>query len=111
MKTRLYSLPDWQEILREFGWADAPSDKEEIGSMGVTGMQSAAFDTFLHDLCDGQSVPLRVCYENSFCLSCDVTAAYDPNFPEVFEKHNAAQKQEGGQKKDSFRSGRKFQKR
>ena len=42
MKTRLYSLPDWQEILREFGWADAPSDKE-----------SAAFDTFLHDLCDG----------------------------------------------------------
>ena len=66
------------------------ADKEEIGSMGVTGMQSAAFDTFLHDLCDGQSVPLRVCYENSFCLSCDVTAAYDPNFPEVFEKRNAA---------------------
>ena len=66
------------------------ADKEEIGSMGVTGMQSAAFDTFLHDLCDGQNVPLRVCYENSFCLSCDVTAAYDPNFPEVFEKRNAA---------------------
>ena len=66
------------------------ADKEEIGSMGVTGMQSAAFDTFLHDLCDGQSVPLRACYENSFCLSCDVMAAYDPNFPEVFEKRNAA---------------------
>ena len=66
------------------------ADKEEIGSMGVTGMQSAAFDTFLHDLCDGQSVPLRACYENSFCLSCDVTAAYDPNFPDVFEKRNAA---------------------
>ena len=66
------------------------ADKEEIGSMGVTGMQSAAFDTFLHDLCDGQSVPLRACYENSFCLSCDVTAAYDPNFPEVVEKRNAA---------------------
>ena len=66
------------------------ADKEEIGSMGVTGMQTAAFDTFLHDLCDGQSVPLRACYENSFCLSCDVTAAYDPNFPEVFEKRNAA---------------------
>lgn len=66
------------------------ADKEEIGSMGVTGMQSAAFDTFLHDLCDGQGVPLRACYENSFCLSCDVTAAYDPNFPEVFEKRNAA---------------------
>ena len=66
------------------------ADKEEIGSMGVTGMQPAAFDTFLHDLCDGQGVPLRACYENSFCLSCDVTAAYDPNFPEVFEKRNAA---------------------
>ena len=66
------------------------ADKEEIGSMGVTGMQSAAFDTFMHDLCDGQGVPLRACYENSFCLSCDVTAAYDPNFPEVFEKRNAA---------------------
>ena len=66
------------------------ADKEEIGSMGVTGMQSAAFDTFLHDLCDGQGVALRECYENSFCLSCDVTAAYDPNFPEVFEKRNAA---------------------
>ena len=66
------------------------ADKEEIGSMGVTGMQSAAFDTFLHALCDGQGVPLRACYENAFCLSCDVTAAYDPNFPEVFEKRNAA---------------------
>ena len=66
------------------------ADKEEIGSMGVTGMQSAAFDTFLHDLCDGQGVPLRACFENAFCLSCDVTAAYDPNFPEVFEKRNAA---------------------
>ena len=66
------------------------ADKEEIGSMGVTGMQSAAFDTFMHDLCDGQNVPLRACYENAFCLSCDVTAAYDPNFPEVFEKRNAA---------------------
>ena len=32
------------------------ADKEEIGSMGVTGMQSAAFDTFLRDLCDGQGV-------------------------------------------------------
>ena len=30
------------------------------------------------------------CYENSFCLSADVTAAFDPNFAEVYEKHNAA---------------------
>ena len=66
------------------------ADKEEIGSDGVTGMQSAAFDTFMEDLCAAQDVPLRVCYEKSFCLSADVTAAYDPNFAEVFEKRNAA---------------------
>ncbi len=66
------------------------ADKEEIGSMGVTGMQSAAFDTFMHDLCDSQGVLLRECYENSFCLSADVTAAYDPNFAEVYEKRNSA---------------------
>ena len=62
----------------------------EIGSMGVTGMQSAAFDTFMHDLCDSQGVLLRECFENSFCLSADVTAAYDPNFAEVYEKRNSA---------------------
>ena len=66
------------------------ADKEEIGSMGVTGMQSACFDTFMNDLCDAQGVLLRECYENAFCLSADVTAAYDPNFSEVFEKKNAA---------------------
>ena len=66
------------------------ADKEEIGSMGVTGMQSAVFETFLSDLCDSQSVPLKVCFENSFCLSADVTAAYDPNFADVFDKKNAA---------------------
>ena len=66
------------------------ADKEEIGSMGVTGMQSAVFETFLSDLCDSQNVPLKVCFENSFCLSADVTAAYDPNFADVFDKKNAA---------------------
>ena len=66
------------------------ADKEEIGSMGVTGMQSAAFDTFMHDLCEGQGVALRECFENSFCLSSDVTAAFDPNFADVFDKRNVA---------------------
>ena len=66
------------------------ADKEEIGSEGVTGMRSAAFDTFLSDLCHGELTPLRICYENSRCLSADVTAAYDPNFPEVYEKRNSA---------------------
>ena len=66
------------------------ADKEEIGSEGVSGMQSAAFDTFMSDLCDGQKVKLKACYEKSFCLSADVTAAFDPNFPEVYEKRNSA---------------------
>lgn len=66
------------------------ADKEEIGSDGVTGMQSAAFDTFMEDLCEGQGVPVRACFEKSFCLSADVTAAYDPDYADVFEKRNAA---------------------
>ena len=66
------------------------ADKEEIGSEGVSGMKSAAFDTFMSDLCDTQNVPLKACFEKSFCLSADVTAAYDPNFAEVYEKRNSA---------------------
>ncbi len=66
------------------------ADKEEIGSEGVSGMQSAFFDTFVGDLCDSQNVPLKACLEKSFCLSTDVTAAYDPNFAEVYEKNNSA---------------------
>lgn len=66
------------------------ADKEEIGSDGVTGMQSAAFDTFMEDLCAGQNVPVRACFEKSFCLSADVTAAYDPDYADVYEKRNAA---------------------
>ena len=66
------------------------ADKEEIGSEGVTGMQSAAFDTFMEDLCEAQGVALRVCYENSFCLSADVTAAYDPNYSGVYDPRNSA---------------------
>ncbi len=66
------------------------ADKEEIGSEGVSGMQSAFFDTFVEDLCDSQNVPLRACYEKSFCLSSDVTAAFDPNFAEVYERNNSA---------------------
>ena len=64
------------------------SDKEETGSDGVSGMQSRAFDCFMEDLCDSQGIPLRRCMENSFCISADVTAAFDPLYPEVAEKRN-----------------------
>ena len=64
------------------------ADKEETGSDGVTGMQSACFDVFMKDLCESQNVPLRRCYEKSFCLSADVSNAFDPLYPEVSEKRS-----------------------
>ena len=66
------------------------ADKEETGSDGVTGMQSAAFDCFMEDLCAAQGVELRRCYEKSFCISADVTNAYDPLYPDVSEKRSDA---------------------
>jgi len=66
------------------------ADKEETGSNGVTGMQSAAFDAFLEDLCENWNVPVRACLENSLCISADVTPAYDPNFASVYEKQNCS---------------------
>ena len=64
------------------------ADKEEIGSVGISGVQSRAFDTFMQDLCDATGSSLDRCYENSFCLSADVTNAYDPNFAETCDKRN-----------------------
>ncbi len=64
------------------------ADKEEIGSVGISGMQSKAFDTFMQDLCNGTGADLNRCFENSFCLSADVSNAYDPNFAETCDKRN-----------------------
>ena len=64
------------------------ADKEETGSDGPTGMQCDLMldliDQLSHEL-GGNSAVVRA---NSKCLSADVSAAYDPNFPEVFEKQN-----------------------
>ena len=59
------------------------ADKEEIGSVGISGMQSAYFEHFMGGLCDAQGVKLSDCLAQSFCLSADVSNAHDPNFPEV----------------------------
>ena len=56
----------------------------------MSGMKTQAFDTFIEDLCESQGVALRACMEKSFCLSTDVSAAFDPSFPDVFEKRNSA---------------------
>ena len=65
-----------------------PADKEEIGSVGISGMQSQAFEYFMEILCAGQGVSLTQCFANSFCLSADVSNAFDPNFPEVSDRRN-----------------------
>ena len=54
----------------------------------MSGMQSAAFDCFMEDLCETQGVALRHCYANSFCVSADVSNAFDPLYPEVSEKRS-----------------------
>ena len=64
------------------------ADKEEIGSVGISGMQSQAFEYFMEGLCDAQGVKLTQCFANSFCLSADVSNAFDPNFPEVSDRRN-----------------------
>ncbi len=64
------------------------ADKEEIGSVGVSGMQSHAFEYFMETLCDAQNVKLRECFANSFCLSADVSNAFDPNFAETSDRRN-----------------------
>lgn len=66
------------------------ADKEEIGSEGVSGMKSRAFERFMGDLCDSQQVKLEHCFANSLCISADVCNAFDPNYPDVSEKRNAA---------------------
>jgi len=69
-------------------------DKEEVGSIGATGMQSRFFENIVAEIIDrveGYSdLKLRRCLTNSKMLSSDVSAAFDPNYPAVMEKKNAA---------------------
>ena len=66
------------------------ADKEETGSDGVSGMKSQAFEWFAGKLCKATGSDIDDCFANSICISADVTAAFDPNYPEVSEKRNAA---------------------
>ncbi len=69
-------------------------DKEEIGSVGATGMQSDFFENMVAEVMDclGQysGLALRRCLRNSRMLSSDVSAAYDPTYAAAYEKKNAA---------------------
>ena len=64
------------------------ADKEEIGSVGISGMQSHYFEHFMGGLCDAQGVKLEDCFAASFCLSADVSNAFDPNFADTCDKRN-----------------------
>ena len=67
-------------------------DKEEIGSYGNTGMDSYFLENTIHELValegEHSSLKVRRAMKNSKVLSADVTAAFDPDFPDVMEKQN-----------------------
>ena len=63
-------------------------DKEEIGSDGVTGMQSMYVFHFMQELCRTAGQDDIIAFRNSVCLSADVTAAYDPSWASAFEPMN-----------------------
>ena len=70
-------------------------DKEEIGSVGATGMASNLFENMVAELVDKASasyseITLRRCLANSNMLSSDVNAAYDPMNAGLFDKENAS---------------------
>ena len=64
------------------------ADKEEIGSIGISGMKSRFFEHFVEHLCDAQNVKISDCLAASFCLSADVSNAFDPVFPETCDRRN-----------------------
>ena len=64
------------------------TDKEEIGSDGVTGMQSMYVFHFMQQLCRAAGQDDIIAFQNSVCLSADVTAAYDPSWASAFEPKN-----------------------
>lgn len=69
-------------------------DKEEIGSVGATGMRSQFFENMVAEVMNltgtYNELALRRCLANSCMLSSDVNAAYDPQFASAFEKKNAS---------------------
>ena len=65
------------------------ADKEEIGSVGNTGLASEFLNYFVADLAAAEDLEARHVYSKSTCLSADVTAAYDPTYASAFEAGNS----------------------
>jgi len=66
------------------------ADREEIGSAGNTGMRSELLRNFVNALCMAENLPSWLILQNSKCFSADVSAAFDPTFPDVCEFRNTA---------------------
>ncbi len=66
------------------------TDKEETGSDGSTGLCSSYLEYFIYDIAESFGKNGRHVLSASKCLSADVNAGFDPNFPEPFEKMNCA---------------------
>ena len=66
------------------------ADKEEIGSVGNTGLDSSFLNYFICDLAEASGLDGRDVLTRSKCLSADVNAAFDPIYAEVSEKRNAS---------------------
>lgn len=70
------------------------TDKEEIGFNGVTGMYTKIFDTFILELLEKtgheKMTSLNKTFSRTKALSADVDAAYNPNYPQAFEKNNTS---------------------
>ena len=66
------------------------ADKEETGSCGVSGMKCSLLIDIIDNLAKSMGANPTVVRSKSICLSADVAAAYDPNYPEVYEKRNSA---------------------
>ncbi len=65
------------------------ADKEEIGSVGNTGLDSQFLNYFVEDLADAEGLKARHVLSKSQCLSADVTAAFDPSYASAYDVQNA----------------------
>ena len=96
---RVCAYPSMMAVLDYEGTPDYTlcciiTDKEEIGSVGATGMASHYLENTVAELyactADYCELAVRRCLRNSRMLSSDVSAGYDPNFASAFEKKNSA---------------------
>ena len=95
---RVCAYPSFEAMLKvenpEYTSVCLLVDKEEIGSVGASGMQSRFFENCVAEVMNlvgtYSELAVRRAMRNSKVLSSDVSAAFDPNYPAVMEKRNSA---------------------